>query len=57
MGLFSVWLELSLHYTPTAFLQQVELTEDKLTMLLCEKVSFEPEKEPYSATYFIQDFD
>lgn len=57
MGLFSVWLELSLHHTPTAFLQQVELTEDKLTMLLCEKVSFEPEKEPYSATYFIQDFD
>lgn len=57
MGLFSVWLELSLHHTPTAFLQQVELTEDKLTMLLCKKVSFEPEKAPYSAAYFIQDFD
>lgn len=57
MGLFGVWLELSLHHTQTAFLQQVELTEDKLTMLLCKKVSFEPEKAPYSATYSIQDFD
>lgn len=57
MGLFGVWLELSLHHIPTAFLQQVELPEDKLTMLLCKKVSFEPEKAPYAAIYFIQDFD
>lgn len=43
MGLFSFWLELSLHHTATAILQ-VEQTEDKLTMLLCKKVSYKPEK-------------